>query len=1610
MPENTEITRVSEGEREEFKNPLSNPKKENSSHSLSFKMDETRSGAQTRAEKLSTLLKACSTGANGESQIPLSSQDLTSRMDSLSHLQPLEFLTQSSQIVKDSEAAKIKAEAEIEKAQIEEASRQRDIRSTSYKVKDLSNQKNLIKRFIGSFQKRRLHQQITLLENKSEASQSSIISRKHFIIEINKSIQLIAEKQDEILLSEAAADIAAISADYKALLQEILDDETLIGEIQDAYIHDVISPRLDESNIPADKKDAFYFALRNYLKHPSAPEEEKQSLRQELDKFANEDGFYWIRDSYQALLHGLGRRVITKLVGKITASDIRKIITILEPRFNSDEARWNLEILYNTVINPGRWISNDGSLIQSILSELEQNNGSSYPDMDLWAALKSSVKFSRLFGELIADEDKRILTHALERSLSDNQGRDINMLVHYPTPESIRNLVIIAAADYSKYRTVRANRALCRLARRDNWSEILDEAVQLYQALITARPFLEHWNYGKESNNPGVQDAAKDFALEIMESEQTDPRLRKLAAESLTNDSILSLLAKRKILPEREIEILSAADTFLSQHSQEVGKRYREDDYSIPHVSAHSFTKGLRENLLSLISQQPGEVEEQPMAIIKRFESLSQAILENRANYPILRYLTHDSVINKIDDPTFKADALTIFLEAYQACPVLLVDNDRGFENNFLAEFCRQFEGEQTVIFFRNLSDAYRNHSEQLNQIVTLVGNNVLSGERALELPIKAQSVLSSPRFFLATSWPQLFLETDDGLEFFHQADTGSFFTLEKGLQIRIEEKIRHLQTEGGLFFPDLLRPMASQEIEQIDKLLSSENPIEINEQNWQQLLMGYVRSQSEVRGMPDLSQIATEKLNILFEDPKVRDMCLNGLRDSWLTYLKSDKPSGVPFSLNFMSKFINYCGGTGPLSQIESLNALINSVDLAFLKETTVERTKLEISEGLVRMEARFNKERWSNEDRTDFYNISRDILGAAPSRFTDYLALFEDLSASQMRSFTKELYPLYKTKLVLIEKKDEKGHPSYDVEQLLQIRKDIRNFADEYKAEESSLENQKQKLLEEIRGLFKVRFGIIKIPQEITSEHTRSFTNVSNYLANFNSRNAEKETILGFYLSMMINDRWDAFRRGEIIDPEEYLTPEKSSVIKRLLQERQILNPLTSENLGITEHEMPEFFELLQQETQNMVVGNIETIDIKLTNIILNLQGLEDPDLYPDQLDKQRLQLLLDWGNKRVGSVVARMYQSLTKPDKEIQFSQEDVKIQQQITQIIQQLGLSLTTQTLKEHFQVGIKPLATVVNLLNFVRETQAELEIQSLRECLKPSEDVIQVFKRLGEDFKPHSGAMALSQDLSYLDKLITIREDELTPDEKTLLTQYTASIRDQMVKLEEIYSQIKNKFENFKQGNSSHRNLLLQDKFDQIDRVINSQTTQQAITSTASNNLNPIIEYMRECLSCTREGFNNDTNLTFGDANKFYLYSQSENQQRGSISDQIAFVEPVTRADGSQSMAFVLDRIYGTNTPTILVNQVDAILKKYRSIKQRFPDIKLFVFVTNAAAHTGGTSLSILQERFKAENITAEQELVVVDVAKSATGDHYIEFGGSVRTAGKRQVNGLVLSL
>jgi hypothetical protein len=859
----------------------------------------------------------------------------------------------------------------------------------------------------------------------------------------------------------------------------------------------------------------------------------------------------------------------------------------------------------------------------------------------------------------------------------------------------------------------------------------------------------------------------------------------------------------------------------------------------------------------------------------------------------------------------------------------------------------------------------------------------------------------------LVLSSQEIFLDTDEGVEEARKFNQSGLSGLSEKDDAEFGRKILAIERQDKLKNNEITTLIQKNELDFAKKYLSDKEGLKISDGNWLPLLNAIITIEENFT--------AEEKTIIgeLFKGEETKDFCLSNLQKIWCQYLDATDAESFSISLSFVSRQIKDFGA-GPLSHVEALGNYIQAFRSALLKKTTVERTQQEVRRGAKNMEARFKKERWSREDKSNFYNISADILNAAPSLLASFLKTFEKMKPAQMERFMVEIFPLYRAKLALLEKGSGQNETKqYSIRDLALCRKDIKNLATELPTRgDAVFAEQKSKLVGDIGKIFKEKYGIIKIPDNFTDENMRSLVNFSIYTANLHGRTPEKEVILGFYLALNINGKWDSFRQGEEINSDNYLIPEKSATIKQMLIKRESLDPLSSERIGVVKNEMTQFNLIFQRETQNVVIGGVETVDVKLANVLINLQGLCDLDLYSDPLQKACMKLLLEYDNKRVGAVVGKMYQELANPSRPIQYKEGEAEIKEKIGASLIENGLRLEPDVLKKYFQDGAKPLAMVVNLLNFLAGVKVEHEIEEIRRLLIPTDEIIKVFNHLGEEFRSESGALAVSQDLNYLDNLIIKRENDLKPEEKKLLSEYIKQIRTQLIKMEDIYEQIKNKFSSLKQSQSNTANVLFRTKLEETEKIINSQAAERPIISTMTGDINRIIENIRECLSCKNQGCNNDTNLTFGDSNKFFIYSQAEGQKKdGSIADQIVFVEPITYSDKTSGLAFVFDRIYGANTPTILLNHINVVIKKYNELKKQFPNLNLNIIIPDSIVFSGTISDNSLREKLEIslENyLDMSKDEVAINVIPSSVGDHYVEFGGGARTFGERKVNALVL--
>jgi len=740
------------------------------------------------------------------------------------------------------------------------------------------------------------------------------------------------------------------------------------------------------------------------------------------------------------------------------------------------------------------------------------------------------------------------------------------------------------------------------------------------------------------------------------------------------------------------------------------------------------------------------------------------------------------------------------------------------------------------------------------------------------------------------------------------------------------------------------------------------------------------------------------------------KDVVLKMVSKEWQSFLNTDSKF-LPPNIYFISRIIDDAGGAGNLKHLESLGNLIYQVNSILENPKTVERTKEEIKKLLFEQEIKFDKEKLSQDDRSEFYNLSNDILKASPSLYSAFSPIFESVSPKDIKIFIKDIFPLYQAQLTIVQEMGNNDEITYNPRELVFVRESLKDIKEKIQNHSEDIKNifdsEKSRLIEVVKNGFKNRFGLMKVPLEFSKENLRSIQNGIRYISNINERNAEKETIIAFYLGLEINNEWDAFRQGKEINLEEYFSGKQLDMIKPLIEEKNKSYKLLSEVAGISKEQMPQFQEILQDDTISNIIGNIQTVDVKLGDIKRNVLELNDPDIYENQIDKDIISLLSE-NSKLIGSVLAKTYSEVS--GKIISMNKEEKALQSKIASIFD--IKSWDTNKVKQ-IQDKIQPLSLVSNMINKMNEENIDKNIKELQKRLMPSSRIIEIFNRFGEEFKQESGAIALSKDLTYLESLIVKNDKKITLEEKEEVSIYIDSIKDKMKDLETTLDRVREYFNKLKKSSHLENNILLKNRLADIEKIVYSTDSSAMIVSHMTKNLNLIIENMRQCLGCMRKEINNDTNLAFGDYNKFFIINQGE-KEKGSISDEIVFFVPIKALNGKEEMSFVLDVVYGSKSSDVLVGNILSVYKKYQALKKNSPSARISISISDQAMSSVGLNSEILKKKLSEilkDNIHMDEFTELnVNIPKSAFSDNYVEFGknASARQSGERQLSGLTL--
>lgn len=798
-----------------------------------------------------------------------------------------------------------------------------------------------------------------------------------------------------------------------------------------------------------------------------------------------------------------------------------------------------------------------------------------------------------------------------------------------------------------------------------------------------------------------------------------------------------------------------------------------------------------------------------------------------------------------------------------------------------------------------------------------------------------------------------------------------------------------------------------------------------IDESNVIQALTRFINKDAD-----DWSNSSEDDLLIkeAFDGNDVKDLSLAKLRSLYEEYLKNGNSMQFPNVLTVMADYMHSKGGAGPLTQIEAFLDYAGALGNSMQEAKKDDDWKNELITNVATIEGMMQKYRWDNQEKSNFYATSAEIINANPELFQEFTQLFvNNLSKEEFKAFTGEIYPLYRAKLALLREYEDhsngigEGYTTikYNPSDIDNLKHQLHTALLPFNCKEVSLEKRrkgiervKETIFSEISELFKTKFSIRPeaIPSGLSKADTRVVGDMTRYLGSLAQPNQQKKDILGFYLALQLDrdqTAWKKIRSGEDVSPSNYLDIVSSFGVERAVELSHRNNPITLENARInTPERLAEFRRAMQNETVSMRFGNIQTVDLRLQNLRGNMEELIDPDLYPEGIDRQRVELLRELPsqkefNKIIGTIQQRMM------GKDIPLTDEGQLIMGRVEQILKDNDLEVNTNNIKQYFQTDMKTIQAPFRILESIDNYGVMDSIKELQAMLNPPDSVAQILEKLGEAPKPQSGIMALGADLDFLENLMVKRANELTADESNTLGEYLNSIRKKLTELDGIYGKVIDNYNTMKKT-GAHPNTINQIR--EIDKIISNEANQSVITTTCANDMTTIIENMRACLSCVTKGINNDTNLTFGEGYKFYLYSKENASRNSSVADEIVYFVPSEDEGGANKrLSFVMDQVYGMKNSDIMMAHIETMLKKAHELKSEFPEVPISVILPDSSIKSCSASIDAteLSRRISSGDSFKDIGDKTVIVPESGFGDHYIEFGGvNARASGPRKVSGI----
>ncbi|MCK9186139.1 hypothetical protein M0P48_01735 [Candidatus Gracilibacteria bacterium] len=740
-----------------------------------------------------------------------------------------------------------------------------------------------------------------------------------------------------------------------------------------------------------------------------------------------------------------------------------------------------------------------------------------------------------------------------------------------------------------------------------------------------------------------------------------------------------------------------------------------------------------------------------------------------------------------------------------------------------------------------------------------------------------------------------------------------------------------------------------------------------VTKDNWQFILFAYSAIDQDYAGNPQIrdsiKQVMDSSKNVILEHlVALRNRVLAEGKESLASHeiamLNSIKNEGllgyktIESTSNFIVSFVTDIVQDNGKSVREKAQSLFDK----FAKRDRTNQAK---------------NINYTNADFTSFYE-KFDTLKVDQGLLLSVMGIFDNLQID------RENYSLMQSNimqgivsLITVANLNIETHMPLIQSMLAQLATEISKTND-VAQQRIILKEYDSKITQMLGDLFKTEMGLKNLPP-ISAEIMEHIAPLITYLSNIHDLNEGKRSLLSFFILLNVLGKWDSFKRGENVDVSKYFSETDVAKINTYLSQRTEYDVFSGMD--------PSFFSKLNESTEAMMIGESGGIIDTLGGVARNMDGLVDPDNF-NEMEQRLLVIVQKFGSKQVGKALSERFRNPNYSD-----------------EVIEAFGPIDNEKSTLPEMQKIARILGSLLKFQKSIESADLEAQIHKLEDILKPSNEVIAIFKKIDIDMESNSGAKPISEDIEYLESALNKKQNELSNEEHDAAKKYLDEVKKITMDLFATKDTISKEF--FALHESSTKTEVMSGRFksrlDTFRKLLMIEASDKKITlrSTMTGNLTDVIAHIRQCLGCRSKEVNNDTNLTFGDRNRFLIITREfKMNQSQSLSDELVTVLETKDADGTEGLSFVMDNVYGTRSPDILVANVLTVLKKLKALKKANPSLSMDIFVTDAALSSCGLTLQYLQEKILKEfgKVSLNQTKKSVTVSPSASGDGYYEIG------------------